>query len=166
MKTSKGVLGFTLIELLIVISIILIISTLGIGSYRSMRSAITIDLEADKFVALLQSLESQTRSTSQSKGPQCIEVVFQKNSMPQQHTASYKNAVDGCDWDSQKNLPLGLAADVVVTSDVTVRFTPPEGRMKIMPEAGVLTIALKQNPSMMRTISLNASSGTIQKIKP
>lgn len=173
--------GFTLIELMIVISIILILSTLGISSYRSVRASLVLDMEADKLVLLLQGFEAQTRVSSNSQGARCIRAVFDPEKSPQQYTAIYRNAVQGCDWDKATVSNIALSEDVAIENRVVVSFIPPRGQIQVdvsslgrsVAPAGTfdlqktaLILSLKRNPETIRHVVLNQISGTIQKIKP
>lgn len=157
--------GFTLIELMVVITIVVVLSTLGVGSFRSIRASVTLDIEVDKLVALVQKTALEVKSVSASQGPLCIKIIFEKDGHPQKITSPYINSFDGCEWSAPKTLAIPFSEDIGMDSNVTVSFVPPSGRMNLESTGNELILFLVRNPSMTRKIIFNAGTGTVEKIK-
>lgn len=164
---GRTVMAFTLIEILIVISIILIIASMGIGAYSSARRGITVDLESDKIVATLHSFRSEAQNTSK-----CIGMIFQKGKTPRRIESGFLNMVDGCDTTSGSS-PLPFDSDIAVSAltlginqrgEFSVLFVPPLGIMQFVPSAGDGSIEIStKTSSSKRTIVLNSQTGKIEK---
>lgn len=161
--------AFTLIEILIVISIILIITSIGIGSYTMVRKNMTVDLETDKLVAVMHSLRETSRTEVK-----CAGLKLTKNSPPEKIEALYKNAVDGCDetetlseidW-SNEIIISEIALDGIKHNVASVIFVPPMGNMQLKPTASKsdITLALKNGNYKTKTISLDKLTGKIEKL--
>lgn len=153
--------AFTLIEILLVLSVILIVATLGIGSYTAARQNMAIDLEADRLVVLFHELRDASRT-----GTRCFGLRFEKNEDPQKIEAAYRNPRQGCD-PNETNSPLSWSPEISVAQEntVSVLFIPPHGNIKIQPDADAaeVTLALKKVPQKTRTIMIEPSTGKIWK---
>lgn len=160
--------GFTLMEIIIVISVVLILAVLGIGSYGVARRAIAIDLETDKLVAALASAREESKI-----GLLCRGFLFKKNTAVQKIEAAYRNPVLGCDNNYEKSAfpasaevaVAGLTEDDAAVDEFSVIFAPPLGKMQIRHGAKTaeITLALKTGPNARR-ILLNSETGKIEKL--
>lgn len=151
--------AFTMLEILVVITIIIVLSAIGIGNYRSTKINLTIDLETDKVVAFLQSAREETRAI-----PNCIEVVFKKNETPQKREGVYKNPVQGCDFSNKTPISFQLSSDIIPASSIRFLFIPPKGDMQVTPkETEEIRLVSKNNIGLYRTISWNTRTGRIEK---
>lgn len=155
--------AFTLLELVVVISIIVIMSVIGISNYRSAKENLTIGLETDKLVSLLQSAREETRTT-----PRCVEIHFEKNSPPQKRTGVYKNPVEGCHFGDTEYVRADTADGVITLDTLSVVFVPPngsillkEGGLRLGLAAAKIQISSSKNPSLIRTIYINPATGEI-----
>ncbi|MEK9132909.1 MAG: prepilin-type N-terminal cleavage/methylation domain-containing protein [Patescibacteria group bacterium] len=154
-KTS----GFTLMEIIIVVGIILILAVMGMGSYSIARRAIVMDLETDKLVALLNSTRDESKKTAK-----CFGIRFAKNSAPRKIHSIYANYVNGCSNEFAL-VDVEWSKEIVVGEDLTVIFIPPQGAMKLDPEAKTAQIVLNYNgTNSVRTISFNTETGKIEKL--
>ncbi|MEK7524041.1 MAG: hypothetical protein AAB588_03330 [Patescibacteria group bacterium] len=162
-------LAFTLLEIVIVIGIILLLATLGIGSYSAARRSLTIDLETDKLVQLVSSLREISKTS-----PQCAGIRFETNRPSQKIVYAYKNSVEGCEKNgiltptngSSEVTITGIQQGTVIVKTASLLFTPPLGTLQIQPTAENLsiTLALKNSPTVRRTISFELTTGKIEKI--
>lgn len=154
--------AFTLIEILLVLSVILIVAMLGIGSYTAARQNMTIDLEADRLVILFHELRDASRA-----GARCFGIRFEKNENPQKIEAAYQNPRQGCD-PNETSSPLPWSPEISVAREnaVSVLFIPPHGNIKIQPDADFaeVTLALKKVPQKTRTITIEHATGRIWKL--
>lgn len=168
MKKKAG-FGFTLIEILIVISIILIISSIGILNYTAVRKNMAIDLETDKIVQTLNSMREETKSLGR-----CVGVKFEESKMPVRLEAPFKKEIKGCDAtvaetampQFQELFAVNLDEDGREMPDWSVMFVPPFGTMRFSPDAidfAKATFALKNAEQNTRTVSLEPVSGRIEK---
>lgn len=160
--------AFTLIELLIVIGIILTLAVFGVGSYSAARQNIALDLEADKIVALLQTLREQSRTSAK-----CAGITFEKGKIPSQIEAKYQNSKQKCaakvgvsDVSLNPEIILSeIQLDGAVRDVFSVVFVPPHGEAEFTPESSeaVLTLKIKSKEYLSREILINRISGKIEK---
>ena len=160
--------AFTLIELLIVIGIIITLAVFGIGSYSAARQNMTLDLEADRLVALIHTLREQSRTS-----PKCAGITFEKGKMPTEISAKYQNSKQKCA--AKVNVSdVVLAPEIILSAlklddtdrDVfSVLFVPPQGEAEFMPESSSaqLTLKIKSKNYLSRDILINRISGKIEK---
>lgn len=154
-KTS----GFTLMEIIIVVGIILILAVMGMGSYSVARRAIVMDLETDKLVALLNSTRDEAKKTSK-----CFGIRFSQDAAPKKIHSIYANYVNGCSNEFAL-VDVEWAKEVVVGEDLTVLFVPPQGTMRLDPEAKTGEVVLSyKGTNSTRTISFNTETGKIEKL--
>lgn len=161
--------AFTLIELLIVIGIIITLAVFGIGSYSAARQNITLDLETDRIVALLQTLREQSRTSAK-----CAGITFEKGKMPTKIEAKYQNSKQKCankmgvsDVNLSPEITLsGLQLDGVARDVFSILFVPPHGEAEFTPESSeaVLTLKIKSKNYLSRDILINRISGKIEKL--
>lgn len=160
--------GFTLIEIVIVIAMIIIISTLGVGSYSSINNNLAIDFFADNFISKIHS----TRVTTQSR-PKCLGLRLQKNATVKAIESAYKNARAGCEK-NKKATTLDLGKNVVASQilldgiemeSADIFFEPPAGIMKFSTEGKNIEIifALVADVTKTRTVTIEKSTGKITK---
>jgi len=158
--------GFTLIEIVIVIAIIIIISTLGVGSYSSINNNLAIDFFADNFISKLHS----TRVSTQSQ-PKCLGLRLQKDAEVKATESAYKNARTGCEK-NKKTTTLDLGKNIVAsqilldgieTESVDIFFEPPAGIMKFSPDGKNIEIifALVTDATKTRTVTIEKNTGKI-----
>lgn len=171
----KRYAAFSLIEMVIVISIITIMSTIGITSYRSAKRGILIDIESDKLVVLMQKMRSQTRAGGQTK-PQCFGVFFKLNEKPQQLVTTYNTETKKCnaegadaetsdiEWSDELALQ-HITADQSEPSELKIFFLPPHGDLKMKPLSADLLVGFTGGFPQQRRIFINGASGTIEKTK-
>ena len=161
--------AFTLIELLIVISIIMIIATVGITSFSSARMGLVVDLESDKLVSLLHTLRNETRAKSK-----CFGIAFEKNKPPQKIEAAYKNPVEGCDKPVSSTLQFDpdlvltdVKLDARAQNAMSVTFVPPYGTMQFEPHGNDLELALslRTGAYVAQTIRISSTTGKIEKMR-
>lgn len=154
--------AFTLIEILLVLSVILIVATLGIGSYTVARQNMAIDLEADRLVVVLHELRDASRA-----GARCLGLRFEKNENPQKIETAYRNPRQGCD-PNETSSPIPWSPEISMAQEnaVSVLFIPPHGNMKIQPDAAFVEVilALKKVPQKTRAIMLEPKTGKIWKL--
>lgn len=156
--------GFTLVEILVFLTIVLIISIVGISSYTSSRRSMLLNIESDRIVSLLHSM----REISQTQA-KCLGIRFEKDKTPQGIESIYLNKVQKCSPD-EKPYPIALENEIISQQSLSVMFIPPAGNMQILP-IGVeprVTMALKLTTSIPTTITLNSQTGKIEKsfVKP
>lgn len=161
--------AFTLIEIIVVVSIVLIMAALGVGSYRAARQNITIDLEADKLMTTLFALRDL--STVKAK---CFGARLERGKEPQKIEADFNRALNnasgsgpgGCDLRGERRSILPWSPEVEVTNEgISILFMPPHGKIQIFPtmEAKEVNLALKNMPQVARTIIINPASEKIEK---
>ncbi|MBI5412720.1 prepilin-type N-terminal cleavage/methylation domain-containing protein [Candidatus Peregrinibacteria bacterium] len=161
--------GFTLIEIIIVISIILIISGIGIFNYTAVRKNMAIDLETDKIVQILNLMREETKSSGR-----CIGIKFKKSETPARLESAYNGQTKGCDTAAEmamsefrELLAVNLEEDGREIPDWSVMFVPPFGAMRFSPDAlesAKIVFALKNAEQNTRTVSLEPVSGRIVKM--
>ncbi|GEM_PF-4515265 len=160
--------GFTLIEILVVIGIIVMLATIGLGVFSGARRNLTLDLETDKLIAALQSL----RTTAQTQSL-CVGLQFERSKSPQKITAAYRNRVQKCDSNETREAfpwPKEIAfADLLLDEtsrkDLSVWFIPPQGNLQLQPpgKSAELTLAITAPTMISKKISLHAATGRIEK---
>ena len=160
--------GFTLIEILVVIGIIVMLATIGLGVFSGARRNLTLDLETDKLIAVLQSL----RTASQTQCL-CVGLRFERNKSPQKITTSYRNRVQKCDpnetreaFSWPKEIALAdLALDETSRDNLEILFIPPQGNLQFKPagESAQLTLAITSPTMISKKILLHAPTGRIEK---
>lgn len=159
--------AFTLIELLIVISIVLVLTTIGITSFSAARKNLTIDLESDTLIAMLHTLRNETRTLSGCRG-----ISFMKNRPTQKIEAEYENPVKGCG--APHSAASALSSEIVISNimidnrthdSFSIMFTPPYGIATFSPsgEIGEVTLALRNAVARSKTIRINKVTGSIEK---
>lgn len=170
--------GFTLIEIIIVISIILIISGIGIGIYANSRKHLVVDLDADKLIALLHSLREEAKTASPAK---CLGIRFSNDETPLKIESSFDSDSQSCASErsasniqrSASSIQWGaetVIADILLDSstadDLSVLFVPPFGEIEFSPAGSEseITLSFKRNPSFFKKINLNSLTGKFQKI--
>ena len=135
--------GFTLIELLIVISIIMIITVIGLVSYNSLRRGTVADIEIESLAAELHSLRDLSRSHAA-----CYGIRFEKNSSPKRIEAAFLPTRQTCADKNSKTL-------------LTALFLPPEGRIEFNPKGTRATVTLGHSRNT-RSLTLETISGKIE----
>lgn len=164
--------AFTLIEILIVVSIILVISAVGIDIYSSSRKNLVTDLESDKLVSMLHTIREEAKSSSPSK---CVGIKLAKNENPQKIESPYLSAQKACS-DSINTAPMSWNSEAVISEIavddsqkkyLSVLFSPPFGEMQFLGGNGAtaqLTVAFKANTQYFKKISINKASGRFEKL--
>lgn len=161
--------GFTLIELLIVIGIIIVLAVAGAASYSTARQNIAVDLEADKFVVLLNTLREESKTSAK-----CAGITFEKNKIPTKTEANYKNKTQKCAGQAKVS-SINLSPEISVSGlnldetqhDVfSVTFIPPFGAAQFAPDATEAEIILsaKSKSYLSRAILINKITGKIEKL--
>lgn len=160
--------GFTLIEILLVLGIVLMLATIGLGVFSGARRNLTIDLETDKLIAAFNSL----RANAQAKA-ECFGIAFEQNKPPRKITASYLNKRQGCDSNEQQFLfPLpdgivisGLSIDDGAKNDMKVWFVPPQGTLQLDPhgEQAEIIVSTASSSGVSKKIVIHAATGVIEK---
>ncbi len=146
---------------------------MGAGAYSVGRRVAVMDAHTEKLISLLNSLRDKTRAISGADGPKCYGFVFEKNGVPKEISVPYKNIREGCDKNTQTNIPLTWQNDVKVKSlqtngvgdgeKITILFAPPHGTIVADENDNSFTIVL-QYKDRTRTIDINESSGRIEKV--
>lgn len=160
--------GFTLIEILVVIGIIVMLATIGLGVFSGARRNLTLDLETEKLIAAMQLL--RTASQTQSL---CVGLRFERNKSPQKITAPYRNRVQKCDpnetreafpWPKEIAIA-DLALDETSRNELSVWFIPPQGNLQFKPagESAVFTLSITSPTMISKKILLHAPTGRIEK---
>lgn len=159
MKKLQTNRAFTLIEILVVISIILVLSGIGIANYRSARHSVMLDLEADKLVVLLQNSQTETRAKSL-----CIEVKFEKNKAPEKREGTLQRK-EKCDFGTTPYTRLNIGHDVTSLSDLVLVFIPPKGKIQTYPGTieSDIKISFNREQAVSRTVTINRISGAINR---
>lgn len=171
-KYSNCGAGFTLIEILIVIAIITVLATFGIGAYSRARQKISLDVTTDNLIATLQTLRSATRS-----GVECTGMRFVKEKKPEKLLAPFKNPREGCATKETKTSLFSFANDVFIAAIVADKkeidtvdlfFTPPHGTLKTNPLGDSFAITLRsktggREENTVRTVVINTEIGRIEK---
>ncbi len=158
---KKPLHAFTLLEILIVISIIMIIALMGIGSFSAARQNLVVDLETDNVVALLYSLRDSARNQ-----PKCSGIVFALQQAP-------KRITSGCGKEVTTERA-ALSAEVTLQKimldgsereEMTLLFTPPFGTMQFSHggREATLIFGLKNKPALSRTVIVDRETGRIEK---
>lgn len=160
--------GFTLIEILLVLGIVLMLATIGLGVFSGARQNLSIDLETDKLIAAFNSL----RASAQAKA-ECFGIAFEQNKPPQKITASYLNRRQGCDSNVQQllfPLPNGivisnLSIDGGQKNEFTIWFVPPQGTLQLDPrgEQAEIIISTASSSGVSKKIVIHTATGVIEK---
>lgn len=161
--------GFTLIELLIVIGIIIVLAVAGAASYSTARQNIAVDLEADKLVALLNTLREESKVSAK-----CAGITFEKGKTPSKTEANYKNKTQKCAGQAKVS-EINLSPEIRISElnldetqhDVfSVIFIPPAGSAQFAPDAAEAEIILsvKSKSYLSRTVLINQATGKIEKV--
>jgi prepilin-type N-terminal cleavage/methylation domain-containing protein len=160
--------GFTLMEILVVLGIIVMLATIGLGIFAGSRRSLTVDLETDKLVAAFHALRGEAQTKAK-----CFGVVFEPNKPPQKIVSAYLNRLQGCSAnENQSALPWekeivisGLALDGGSKNELKVWFVPPNGKLKLNPEGAVgeITLAIASPTAISRKILLRTATGVIEK---
>lgn len=159
--------GFTLIEILVVISILLLITTMGIDVYSGSRKYMVVDLESDKLVSLLQSYRQEAKAFGK-----CIGVKIEISKPPVKAVSDYDGVNQDCDEDLQFT-PIAWSGEADISqvsppaNELTVLFSPPFGEIQMQPvgsDERQVTISFKNKPEVFKAISINSATGKIQKL--
>lgn len=155
-------------EILLVLGIILMLATIGLGVFAGSRRNLTIDLETDKLIAVLNGL----RGNAQAKA-ECFGIEFERNKPPQKITAPYLNRMQGCDANENRSA-LSWEKDIAISdllldggskNEFAVWFVPPNGKLKLNPDAvtGEIILAIPSPAAVSKKITLYANTGVIEK---
>lgn len=164
--------GFTLIEILIVIAIITVLATFGIGAYSRAKQKISLDVAADNLVAALQTFRSAARS-----GVECTGIRFIKEKKPQKLTAPFKNPREGCAAQEIKTALFPFVNDVAIAKIVADKkeidtfdllFEPPHGALGTNPSGDLFEVIVRSKTggpqeNTARTVVINTETGRIEK---
>lgn len=162
--------AFTLIELIIVITILIIITAVGVGAYSGIRRTLLIDLQADTLVTILGNMQSEVKNA-----PRCVGIRFEQDKAPQRIEAAYSSGTRTCGQValvSSFALPAELRvaqvrADLAPTKTLSILFTPPHATVSLQPGSslGDIIVALKNDAKRYRTVRVHKATGVIEKIK-
>ena len=159
--------AFTLVELMIVIVIIIILAVAGTGAYSAARQRLIPDIEADKIIAMLNTLRSTAKSSALCEG-----VIFEKNGEMQITEAPYINPSQPCGQTRAQRASFSksvsltkIMVDEAEHDTLQLQFIPPQGNIDFSLEGGqtILTIAATNAPENFKTIIINKQSGVIEK---
>lgn len=150
-----------------VISVILLITGLGIGSFRLARQNVALDLETDAIVAAFMQYRNLAKA-----GNVCHGMRFENNKIPQKIEARFLTVQAGCDPNILLQPLAGLSPDVIVENliqegalqpGLDILFEPPAGTVKILPDnqKSEISIRLKRVPNRTRKIFVEPRSGRI-----
>lgn len=160
--------GFTLLELIVVVSILLIVAVIGLGSFSMSRRTLVLDLEGDNFVAALYTL----RETSRSE-PKCTGMRLKKNQPAQKIEWPFKD--NACDAGAESRTAYPLAKEVAFgkilldggeAAELEIRFIPPYGLAQFIPGGQRAEVVLSPSAGTgnQRTVSLDRLTGKIEKL--
>ncbi|PJC36638.1 hypothetical protein CO046_04450 [Candidatus Peregrinibacteria bacterium CG_4_9_14_0_2_um_filter_53_11] len=173
-RSTGAKAGFTLLELIIVITVLMLVTALGLGSYGLARASLIMDLQSERLVATLNSLRDQAKTHTD-----CIGVDFTNDAYPELLRQPYTNPREGCSGDIERTEFPNWSKDVVtsqlsldgreLSTPLVIFFIPPTGVVRIDPAAQVTTITIsltRYGYVRERTIEIDATTGRIQRLPP